>query len=193
MLEKGRSCTVEPIRLKKDIRAIKKYLHDNKRDLAIFTLGINSALRASDLLRLRLSQLKNIRPGQGFEIREKKTGKIRMVTVNRNSYHAVQAYLKIRNESPPDAPFFLSQKGVWQGLTVASLHRKIKHWTRNINLPGNYGTHSLRKTFGYHQRVSYRVDIPTLMVCFNHSTQSQTLRYLGINDEEIHSVFMNEI
>lgn len=195
MLEKGRSCSVQPIRKKRDIQAIKKLLHDNKRDLALFTMGINSALRASDLLRIRYTDVKDLRPGQSFEIREKKTAKKRLVTLNRNSHQALKAYLKVRIPTPddPDIPLFLSQKGPYKGLTVATVHRKIKSWCQMINLSGNYGSHSLRKTFGYQQRVAHKVDIPTLMVCFNHSSQQQTLTYLGINSPEVHSVFMNDI
>lgn len=196
MLQKGRSCAIQPIRKKRDIQAIKKILHVNKRDLAIFTLGINSALRASDLLKIRYIDVKDLKPGQSFQIREKKTRKTRLVTLNKNSYEALNAYLKVRITTPPDnpdIPLFLSQKGPYKGLTVAAVHRKIKAWCRMINLPGNYGSHSLRKTFGYHQRVSFNVDIPTLMVCFNHSSQQQTLTYLGINSKEVQSVFMNNI
>ena len=195
MLEKGRTCAVHPIRKKRDIQAIKKLLNDNKRDLAIFTLGINSALRASDLLRIRYVDVKDLKPGQSFQIKEKKTGKSRLVTLNKNSYEALNGYLKVRIKTPddPDIPLFLSQKGPYKGLTVAAVHRKIKTWCQMINLPGNYGSHSLRKTFGYHQRVSFKVDIPTLMICFNHSSQRQTLTYLGIDDKEVTSVFMNNI
>ncbi len=51
--------------------------------------------------------------------------------------------------------------------------------------------HTLRKTWGYHQRVSFNVGIPELMVCFHHSTQRQTLDYLCIQPEEIKSVYLN--
>jgi integrase len=195
MLEKGRRCTVQPIKRKKDIQAIKKLLHDNKRNLAIFTLGINSALRASDLLQIRFHEVKDLLPGQSFQIWEKKTGKKRQVTLNKNSHQALKSYLKVRMPTPDneDVPLFLSQKGPYRGLNVASLHRKIKSWCQMINLNGNFGSHSLRKTFGYQQRVAHKVGISSLMICFNHSNQSQTLRYLGIDDQEIHNVFMNDI
>jgi hypothetical protein len=65
----------------------------------------------------------------------------------------------------------------------------VKAWCKAIKLKGNYGSHTLRKTWGYHQRVTYQVDIPTLMVCFNHATQKQTLDYLCIQPEEITNVF----
>ena len=53
--------------------------------------------------------------------------------------------------------------------------------------------HTLRKTWGYHQRVTFGVDLPRLMVCFNHSTQRQTLDYLCIQPQEIKDVYENEL
>ena len=55
------------------------------------------------------------------------------------------------------------------------------------------GVIRLRKTWGYHQRVTFGVDLPRLMVCFNHSTQRQTLDYLCIQPEEIKDVYENEL
>jgi integrase len=78
-------------------------------------------------------------------------------------------------------------------MTVSYLNRLVKGWCKQINLKGNYGSHSLRKTWGYHQRKTFGVDIPTLMTCFNHSTQRQTLDYLCIQPEEVQSVYMNEL
>ncbi len=52
---------------------------------------------------------------------------------------------------------------------------------------------SLRKTFGYHQRVTHGVALPVLVEVFGHATQRQTLNYLCVQDEEIREVYMNEI
>jgi len=76
---------------------------------------------------------------------------------------------------------------------VPSVHKLLKGWCSEINLKGNYGSHTLRKTWGYHQRVTFGVDLPRLMVCFNHSTQRQTLDYLCIQPEEIKDVYENEL
>jgi len=56
---KGEKKTVEPIRKLKDIKAIKKILADKPRDLLLFTLGINNGLRAGDLLKLKVFQVKD--------------------------------------------------------------------------------------------------------------------------------------
>jgi site-specific recombinase XerD len=78
-------------------------------------------------------------------------------------------------------------------LTTPSVHKLVKGWCNEINLKGNYGSHTLRKTWGYHQRVTFGVDLPRLMACFNHSTQRQTLDYLCIQPEEIGDVYDNEL
>lgn len=62
-----------------------------------------------------------------------------------------------------------------------------------INLKGNYGSHTLRKTFGYMHRTVHNTDIPTLMEMFNHSSQKQTLAYLGIQPSEIRDAYLKEI
>jgi len=97
-----------------------------------------------------------------------------------------------QNPIAPGEHLFKSKKG-GQALKVSSAHNLVKAWCRAVKLKGNYGSHTLRKTWDYHQRVTYRVDIPTLMVCFNHATQKQTLDYLCIQPEEITNVFNNEI
>jgi hypothetical protein len=76
---------------------------------------------------------------------------------------------------------------------VSSLSTLVKKWCKDVNLKGNYASHSLRKTWGYHQRISFGVGIPELMVGFNHTSQKQTLDYLCIQPEEIKSVYQNEL
>ncbi len=48
-------------------------------------------------------------------------------------------------------------------------------------------------TWGYHQRVTFGVGLPELMVIYNHSTQRQTLDYLCVQPEEIRSVYANQL
>jgi integrase len=185
----GSQIRVEPIRESKDIKAIRKLLSGNPLYLAIFTVGINTNLRASDLLQIKAGQVRHLKPMGELELREKKTGKIRRITMNKASVEAITLLLASRS-CQDDEPIFSGQRGP---LTVPSVHRLVKGWCRSINLPGNYGSHTLRKTWGYHQRVTFGVGLPELMVCFNHSTQRQTLQYLCIQPEEVRSVYANEI
>jgi integrase len=188
--KKGSTIKVDPIRKLKDIKAIKKLLANKPRDLALFTIGINTNLRASDLLRLKVGPVKDLKAGDTFEIKEKKTGKVRRITLNKTCIKAIQNLLNSKQYQEGDYLFQSQRRHV---LTVPSVHKLVKTWSSEINLKGNYGSHTLRKTWGYHQRVTFGVDLPRLMVCFNHSTQRQTLDYLCIQPEEIKDVYENEL
>jgi len=188
--EKGSKIKVEPIKELKDIKAIKKLLAEKPRDLALFTIGINTNLRASDLLGLRAGQVRGIKPMGEVEIKEKKTSKIRRITLNKACIKAIQELLASRPYQDTGFLFPSQREGV---LTVPSVNRLVKGWCRSINLKGDYGAHTLRKTWGYHQRVTFGAGLPELMVCFNHSTQKQTLDYLCVQPEEIRSVYANQL
>jgi integrase len=187
--KKGSTIKVEPIRRLKDIETIKKLLSDRPRDLALLTIGINTNLRASDLLNLKVAQVRNLKPNDEIEIKEKKTGKGRRITFNKACIKAIRNLLA----SKPFNDDYLFQGQRSEVLIVPSVNRLVKSWCKKINLKGNYGSHTLRKTWGYHQRVTFGTDLPRLMVCFNHSTQKQTLDYLCIQPEEIKDVYENEL
>jgi hypothetical protein len=69
--KKGDEIKVEPIRSEKDIKNIKKLLAGQQRNLAIFTLGINTNLRASDILKITIGQVRHLKTGEHLSIREK--------------------------------------------------------------------------------------------------------------------------
>jgi len=190
---KGAIIKVDPIRTERDIKSIKKLLADKPRDLCIFTLGINTNLRASDLLKITIGQVRHLHPGQHFTLREQKTSKERTITLNKTVHDAIQGLLREMGNPVNDADYlFQSRKGKGK-LTVSTLNAMVKDWCRAINLKGNYGSHTLRKTFGYIHRTVFNTDIPTLMTMFNHSTQRQTLAYLGIQASEVKDAYMREI
>jgi integrase len=186
----GSKIKVEPIRKLKDVKTIKKLLAHKPLDLALFTVGINTNLRASDLLQIKVKQVKGLKPGETIELREKKTDKIRQITLNGACIETIQNLLRSRKYKSDEDSLFTGKRGP---LTVPAVHLKVKSWCRQINLKGNYGSHTLRKTWGYHQYHTFKQPLPLLMECFNHSTQKQTLNYLCIQAEEIQSVYMNEL
>jgi len=181
--KKGSQIKVDPITNPKDITTIRKLLRNKPRDYCLFVLGINTNLRASDLVSLKVGQ---VRESRELVLKEKKTGKARRITLNDSVAEAVKYYLS--NVDLQDEDYlFKSQRAV---LTVPSINRLVKSWCKEVNLRGNYGSHTMRKTFGYHQRVQLGTSIPELMVIFNHSTQRQTLDYLCIQEEEIKDAYM---
>ena len=185
----GSKIKVDPIRDVKDIKAIRKMLNGNLMYQALFTMGINTNLRASDLLKITAGQVRGVRPLEEIEIREQKTGKIRRISLNKACVEAIRDLLA-SGDWRDDEPLFRGQRGP---LTVSSVHRLVKGWCKAIHLKGNYGSHTLRKTWGYHQRVSFGVGMPELMTCFNHATQAQTLAYLCVQPDEIRNIYANEL
>lgn len=185
---KGSSIAVEPIKEISDIQNIKKLLAGNPRDYCLFVLGINTNLRASDLLSIRVEQVKGLKVGNELPLKEIKTGKSRRITLNKAVVMAIEGLLT--SKMCKGDYLFEGQRG---RLTVPSLSRMVKGWCKAINLKGNYASHSLRKTWGYQQRVKFGVGLPELMVCFNHSNQRQTLDYLCIQSEEIRDIYSNVI
>jgi len=189
--EKGSQIKVDPITELKDIKSIKKLLSDHPRNFCLFTMGINTNLRASDLTNIRVKQIRGLKAGDDMVIKEKKTEKDRRITLNSSCIDSIQKLLDSVDLLDDDY-LFASRKGKGK-LSVQHVNRLVKVWCKLVNLKGNYGSHTLRKTWGFHQRKTFKTDIPTLMECFNHSTQKQTLKYLGIQPEEIKAVYANEL
>lgn len=187
--KKGSAIKVEPIRDPAAIAAIKAMLADRPRDLCLFTLGINTAFRANELLSLTVGQIEALRVGDLLELKQRKTGRYRATPLNRPAYEAIQNWLAVYpDHSSSKRPLFLSASG--DALTVSTVSRMVKNWARGAGLAGNYGSHSLRKTWGYHQRVRMRTPIPILMEAFGHQSQKETLDYLGIQPDEVRDIYL---
>ena len=187
----GSKITVDPIRRMKDIQAISKLLSDNPRNNLLFVMGTNNGLRTGDLLKLKVGDVKGMKVGDMLIIKEGKTGKRNILVMNKSIHRSLQIYLEALK--PMDDDFlFRSRKGS-KAVTVQCVNNMVKRWTGEINLKGNYGAHSLRKTWGYVQRTVYGVGFEILCKRFNHSSPAITMRYLGIEDKEVQNILMNEV
>ena len=190
--KKGDSIKVEPIRKKSEIKRIRNLLSKNPSHLCLFSVGINTGFRISDILQITIKMVKDLQSGGEVSIKEKKTGKIRKVNLNEGVITDIQKLLDSKKGYVGDDDFlFTNQRG--KVYTTPYVSTMVKNWCQKVGLRGNYGSHSLRKTFGYHQRVSFGVSLPILVDIFNHSSQKQTLDYLCIQPEEKKSVYMNQL
>lgn len=190
-IKKGCKVKVEPVRKQKNIKAISKLLQGKSRDLLLWTLGINNGLRASDLVGIKVVQVQDLKPGEVLNIVENKTGKDNILVINKSVHKALQVFLKDVN---PDSQDYLFQSRKGNGhISSQSVGRLVKTWCNAINLTGNYGAHTLRKTWGYHQRVNHGVGFEILCKRYNHSSPSITMGYLGIESKEVYDILMNEI
>jgi len=175
---------VQPIRDKKQIDALKKYLRGQRiRDYLLLVLGINSGLRISDLLQLTVDDVQ----GQDrISVREQKTGKAKDFPISETCKKAIQEYIKATGVK--DGYLFPSRKGT-KPITRIQAYRILNESAQCVGIKEAIGTHSLRKTFGYH---AYQngVDITRIQKLLNHSAPSVTLAYIGITQEELDNVYI---
>lgn len=175
--------TVEPIRDIKVLQRIKEFLFEkNYRDYALFCLGINSGLRVSDILNLNVEDVRN---KDFIIISEQKTGKFKRFPINKNLKMILE---KITNNRKPNEPLFLSKNK--NRLNRIRVYEVIKEACSCAALDANIGTHTMRKTFGYHHYKQFK-DVALLQKILNHSSSNTTLRYIGIEQDEIDFSYMN--
>ena len=182
---------MEPIRKVKDIQLVSRLLSDNPRSHLLFLMGNNNGLRTGYLLELRVKLIRHLKSGDTLTIIESKTGKENFLAVNKTVYKALTRYLQ--TVKPDDGDFVFKSRKSNGPLTIQAVNSLVKRWTREAKIKGNFGAHSLRKTFGYVQRKEYGVGFEVLAKRFNHSSPTITMRYLGIQDKEVKNILNNEI
>ena len=186
---------VQPIRSRKKIAQIKNLLRGQGRfrDLLLFVVGINTALRISDLLPLKIGHFldEQGKVNQRFWIRERKRGKRHEVVINNSIREALKEYLDAYPGiiTYPERPVFFSSQHPQRAVAIkrGQAYNSISSICRDVGLTGNYGTHTLRKTWGYHARMQ-GVDVALIMHKLNHNSLAYTKRYLGITDDELEAV-----
>lgn len=177
--------TVEPIRKKKDIRKVEKILaKKSKRNLLLFTIGTNCGLRISDILNLNVSDVKG---KTHIEIVEQKTGKFKKLPINSKLKPMFEEYVK---DSDANEPLF---KTIFKNrLERFAAYHIIKDACKEAGLQEKVGTHTMRKTFGYHYYQKFK-DVAMLQKIFNHSSPQITMRYIGIEQDQIDKSYTNFI
>lgn len=143
----------------------------------MFYLGIYSGLRISDILTLRVCDIKN---KDSISIREKKTKKQKRFTINPILKKELKTYCQGRNLNEY---LVLSREGKNKPLGRVRAYQIIKDVGELFDIP-DLGTHTLRKTFSYHHYKQYK-DIVMLQKIFNHASPAITLRYIGYEQETI--------
>ncbi len=183
---KGCSIKVEPIRDLSDIRAIQRLLTGHPRNLALFNLGIHTTLRPRELLGIRVADVQELESGMTGECKAPQNGGTFFLRgLDPEAVEAVRGLLadiRCREDAlSPERFLFLGRRG---SLSVPSLNNMVKRWCAHARLPGNFGGHTLRKTFGYQQLVNHGSDLQNLLKAFRHSTPRQLFDYLCIRPEE---------
>lgn len=172
---------VEPIRNKEDLAAMAFYFKNrNPRDYLLFNIGVNVAFRISDLLKLKVG---DVRGQATVRMREMKTGKVRDMLILPKLKRHIDEYCEGKED---EEYLFKALHGkINKPISRVQAYRILKQGANMCRLR-NIGTHSFRKTFGYHFYQKTK-DVVTLMKLFNHHDPSITLRYIGVERDEMNT------
>lgn len=200
--------SADPIKSIEDIELISKYLISNGRyrDNMMFIVGINFGLRVSDLRVLKFSSIINDdltfkTTFPVFEIKTRNTRKSkhnRYITINTAVIEAVTLYLENTYGVTLDDYMFRSESSNGSSNNVP-MHRNsfdtiLKGIGKDLGLDIHMSTHTLRKTFCYHQMMMCNNDPRKLMLLskmLGHSSLTITLDYIGITEDEIRESYKN--
>lgn len=164
---------VEPIRDKDKISDMKRVLKEqSERNYMLFVFGINIGMRISDILRLKVCDVM----GNYIDVRERKTHKANRFIIPTGLKRELLVYTF---DMDVEDYLFQSRIGYNKPITRQQAYNIIRQAGIRVGLK-NLGTHTLRKTFGYHHYKQHK-DVALLQDIFNHSSPSITLRYIGIN------------
>lgn len=175
---------VEPI---KDKKLIEKFLIQlrgkNYRDWILAKFQLNTGLRISDVVCINTSDIftDTMRFKDYLVVKEKKTGKEKKIRLNEELRRAIKDYVRGYDINVGDF-LFQSRKGDNNYISTTQAYRILKEAADAVGIE-NFGTHSLRKSWGYWTYKVSRYNIGLIMDMFNHTSEKITLRYIGITQE----------
>lgn len=171
--------TVEPIRDKRDVYAIKKYLQQkDEKYYIMFITGIYLGLRVNEILKMTVGDVKGRKT---CSFRQSKTNKEIMVAYNPELLKAYKSYCEHRT---PDEALIPNPYNEYKSITRDMAYKVLKEAAEHVGIKYPIGTHTMRKTCGYHY---YRQthDIATLQIWFNHTSPETTLKYIGVTRDSV--------
>jgi integrase len=182
--------TTQPIRNKHQVRALADYYltQEQVKNCVLIIMGLYTALRISDLLRLRWEDVYNFTNGKvraNINIVEKKTGKNKQIALNAGIIKALTLYSTVAR---PGA-YVIDNKNTGKAISRIQAYRLIRAAAEALNFRENVSCHSLRKTFGYHAWKN-GISPAVIMDIYNHSSMAITRRYLGVSQEDRDAVYL---
>ena len=181
-----------PIRSKQEIETLKTYYLEKGRyrDYTLFVMGINTALRISDLLELKWHSVYDYDRKtykRHLEIIEQKTQKRSVIALNHSCIQALEL-LRHNTSTSENEYIFCRENDHFSHISRNRAYHIIKDVAVKNHIDGNISCHSLRKTFGYH---AWKQGTPSALIMniYNHSSIEITKRYLSIYQDDKDELF----
>ena len=182
--------TTDPIRDKRQLKDLAGYWLErgNFRNYLLIVLGVCTALRISDLLRLRWADVYDFDAEawrSHLTITEGKTKKKRVIALNKKALYALGLCFATKR----GVFLFVNNRKNAAAISRIQAWRVIKDAARAVKAAGRVAAHSLRKTAGY---LAYKNGVSSVMLMriFNHASFEDTKRYIGITQEEQDEVYL---
>lgn len=188
--------TTQPIRDKESLQKFKNFYKTQKpnpRNYAIIVLGLNTALRISDILNLTSEMVyDHNKVREHIVVKEQKTGKINRILLNREVRKALDFYRPFLVKSAAckagNPYLFPSPYVSRRPLSRYQVYRMIRNAAESVEIQEKVSCHSLRKTFGY-RAWKQGADPIVIMLIYNHSSFEITKRYLCIEQDDKDKIY----
>ena len=166
----------------------------SQRDKVLFSLGLSTGLRISELLSLTIGDvLEHGDVGSQVTVAKKNTkGKIESKTlpISEPAKEQLKEYLDQLKFFTPKDPLFRSTQSK-RSITRIQAHRILKDAFNTLQLKGNLSTHCLRKTFAHrvHKQMGGNIEMTKVALC--HKNLSSTASYIQVNEEEVRKAILS--
>lgn len=152
-------------------------------------VGITSALRISDILKLKVKDIwTGKKPVQYIELNEKKTGKYKRFPITPNLNKAIKEYMAEFDCNPEDY-LFVSRVGVNKPITRQYAVVMLNNACDMVGIEESFGTHGMRKTWGY-WAFKQGISLDYISIALNHRSIAETKRYLGLLQEDLDNIYL---
>jgi len=163
---------------------IRLQLANRPRDVALFNLAIDSKLRGCDLVKLRVQDVAyGGKAVSRATVMQQKTGQPVKFELTEQTRQAVEIWIA-KAQLTSGHCLFPSRVKQSPHISTRQYARIVKSWVARIGLiPGNYGTHSLRRTKAtlIYKRTK---NLRAVQLLLGHTKLESTVRYLGIEVDD---------
>ncbi|WP_110113504.1 tyrosine-type recombinase/integrase [Bacillus sp. CGMCC 1.16541] len=170
--------TVEAIKDEEKLKSMKAFLQSRSaRDYCLFLLGMNTGIRGQDLLHVHVKDVVS-ESGDLLHYLQSSVYTNPPVYLNRDVRQAIQQCIEEGHLQATD--YLFKSKKTSEAITRQQAYRIINEAAKQAGIEGSIGTHTLRKTFGYHAYAK-GIAISLIQKRLHHATPSETRHYIGVD------------